>query len=59
MISLPTCQPWQVLVQFKGLEQAVIIMAPTRERAHSAAQELYQGAFVKVVGMAPDWNDAA
>lgn len=59
MISLPACQPWEVLVQSKSLERVVVIMASTRERAHSAAQELYQGAFVKVVGVAPDWNDAA
>lgn len=59
MISLPACQPWEVLVRTEDLEEAVVIMAPTRSKAHLAAQELYRGTFVKVVGVAPDWNDAA
>jgi hypothetical protein len=59
VISLPTYLPWEVLVKGEDLEWTVIIMAPTSEKAHLAAQELYQKAFVKVVGIAPDWDDAA
>lgn len=59
VISLPTYLPWEVLVKGEGLEWTAIIMAPTREKAYAAAQELYPKAFVKVVGIAPDWNDAA
>lgn len=59
MISPANHRPWQVNIVGGGESFTIVIMATNRAQAHQAADELYPHSFIRVVGLAPEWDDAA
>lgn len=60
MISLPALFSWETRLLFpNGTNEKVIFMAATMERAHEMATELYPEASVRIMGILPEWDDAA